>query len=83
MELESVQRTFTRTIDDIGLTPYKERLKQLKLTTLLERRARGDLIEVFKIFRGLCNYGKNLLIFSRSGMRTVINAHSTKNKKIY
>ena len=76
MEIESVQRKFTRLIDGIGLLPYEERLKKLKLTTLIERRARGDLIELFKIFRGLCSYGSALFKFSRSGMNVVIN----KNK---
>ena len=72
MEIESVQRKFTRLIDGIGLLPYEERLSNLQLTTLIERRARGDIIEVFKIFRGLCNYGKNLFKFSRSGMKIVL-----------
>ena len=35
-------------IDGVGLLPYSARLETLKLTTLKERRARGDLIEVFK-----------------------------------
>ena len=48
LELEGVQRRFTRMIDGVGLLPYSERLETLKLTTLIERRARGDLIEVFK-----------------------------------
>jgi hypothetical protein len=74
MELESVQREFTRLIDGVGLLTYKERLDKLKLTTLIERRARGDLIEVFKIFRGLCMYGKTLLKFSRSGMNIVLKS---------
>ena len=72
MNLESVQREFTRLIDGIGLLTYKERLEKLRLTTLIERRARGDLIEVFKIFRGLCMYGKTMLKFSRSGMNIVL-----------
>ena len=72
MDIESVQREYTRLIDGIGLMTYKERLDRLQLTTLIERRARGDLIEVFKIFRGLCRYGKTLLNFSRSGMNIVI-----------
>ena len=38
--LEDVQRT------------YRTRLKMLQLTTLLERRMRGDLIETFKILSG-------------------------------
>ena len=75
MELESVQREFTRLIDGVGLMTYKERLEKLQLTTLIERRARGDLIEVFKIFRGLCMYGKTLLKFSRSGMNIVLKSN--------
>ena len=73
MELESVQRQYTRLIDVIGLLTYKERLDSLKLTTLIERRARGDLIEVYKIFSGKCNYGKDFFKFSRSGMNIVLS----------
>ena len=35
-------------INGIGLLPYSERLEILWLTTLAERRTRGDLIEVYK-----------------------------------
>ena len=44
--------------DGIGLMPYRERLDKLGITTLLERRARGDLIETFKIVSGIADYGK-------------------------
>ena len=44
LELEGVQRRFTRLIDEIGTLPYSERLDSLNLTTLAERRVRGDLI---------------------------------------
>ena len=47
---------------------YRERLDKLNLTTLLERRVRGDLIEMFKIQEGFVGYGSDL--FGRSG-RTV------------
>jgi transposase len=67
LAIEDVQRKFTRLIDNIGLLPYKTRLEKLGLTTLLERRARGDLIETFKIVNKLSNYGENLFKFSRSG----------------
>ena len=72
MELESVQRRFTRLVDGIGLLPYKERLKKLRITTLIERRARGDITELFKIFRGLCSYGSSLFKFPRSRMNIVL-----------
>ena len=46
----------------------RERLNKLNLTTLLERRVRGDLIEMFKIQEDFICYGSDL--FGRSG-RTV------------
>ena len=60
IDIENVQRKYTRLIDGVGLKTYQERLKCLDLTTLLERRARGDLIETFKILNGLANYGDKL-----------------------
>ena len=45
---KAVQRRFTPLISDIGLKPYSDRLLSLQLTTLAERRMRGDLIETFK-----------------------------------
>lgn len=71
MDIEEIQRKFTRLIDGIGLLPYKSRLEKLGLTTLLERRARGDLIETFKIVNGLSNYGKKLFKISRSGDKLI------------
>ena len=32
--------------------PYKERLKRLKLTTLEDRRIRGDMIQTYEILTG-------------------------------
>jgi len=56
-QIEKVQRRFTKMIPElhgwtIGLT-YENRLKALKLWTPEERRNRADLIEVFKLFRGI------------------------------
>ena len=71
LAIEAVQRKFTRLIDNVGLLPYKTRLHELGLTTLLERRARGDLIETFKIVNGISDYGEKLFKFSRSGEKLV------------
>ena len=56
MEIEDCQR-----IEGMGLLSYRQRLQRLRLTTLLERRMRGDLIETFKIINGFVNYGHNML----------------------
>ena len=73
LELESVQRRFTRLIKDIGALPYSDRLEALNLTTLAERRIRGDLIETFKIVSNLVEYGTDIFNMSRSGSNIVSN----------
>ena len=77
MELESVQRRFTRLVDGIDLLPYKDRLKKLRITTIIERRARGNIIELLKIFRGLRSYESSLFKFPRSGMNIVLTKNAS------
>ena len=50
--LESVQRRMTKRIQGMKDIPYEMRLKKLNLHSLERRRLRGDLIEVFKWYRG-------------------------------
>jgi len=52
-QIEKVQRRFTKMIPELHGLTYGNRLKALKLWTLEERRNRADLIEVFKLFRGI------------------------------
>ena len=80
MQIKSLQRQFTRMIDTVGTMQYRERLKKLKLTTLLERRIRGDLIETFKITSpcDIASCGKQLYNVSRSGMKLEYTRRSTK-----
>jgi ribonuclease P/MRP protein subunit RPP40 len=53
--LEKIQHRFTRMIKPLRHLDYNERLNLLKLWTLQERRNRGDLIEVFKMYKGFIN----------------------------
>ena len=52
--LENVQKRAMRMADQINCT-YLERIGMLGITTLETRRLRGDLIEVFKMFKGFDN----------------------------
>ena len=51
-KLERVQARATRLIKECKGLSYENRLKHTGLTTLSERRIRGDMIEVFKILKG-------------------------------
>ena len=52
--LEKIQRRATRMMDDLrGTMEYEERLRHTRLVTLEARRTRADIIEVFKIMKGL------------------------------
>ena len=59
--LEQVQHRATKLIPEISHLPYHDRLKYLNLTTLELRRHRGDLIETFKILKGLEGIPSNSL----------------------
>jgi len=50
--LEKVQRSATEMVHRLRHLSYEQRLRHLELTTLRERRIRGDLIETFKIMTG-------------------------------
>ena len=63
-----------RQLEGMDLLPYRQRLQCLRLTTLLERRMRGDLIETFKIINGFVNYGHSM--FRKN------TAYQTRNLKV-
>ena len=49
------QRRATKLVHSLKDLPYEERKIRLGLTSLVERRERGDLIQVFKIIHGYDN----------------------------
>jgi ribonucleases P/MRP protein subunit RPP40 len=53
--IERIQHRFTRLLPDLRNVPYLDRLKDLGLWSLEERKNRADLIEVFKLLKGFSN----------------------------
>jgi len=51
-KMEKVQRRATKLINEFKKLPYEMRLYSAGLTSLKERRDRGDLIQVYKIMKG-------------------------------
>ena len=53
--LENVQHRATKLVDRFHHMSYSERLKKLNLPSLVYRRARGDMIEIFRHFHSYDN----------------------------
>ena len=51
--IEKIQHRFTKMIPKVKHLSYEDRIRVLRLWTLEERRNRADLIQVFKMYRGL------------------------------
>ena len=71
-KLERVQRRVTKMIPRLRNKPYEERLEELNLFSLSKRRLRGDLIEIFKMFKGFDNLNINDYL-------TVDRTHATRS----
>ena len=57
--LEKVQERMIRLLSDAKGGSYEEKLESVNLTTLTERRKRGDVIEAFKTLNGINKVDKN------------------------
>lgn len=75
--IERVQRRATKMVVGMGHISYEERLRRLGLTTLEQRRKRGDLIEVFKIMTGRERIDSDIF-FKRASSGHHLRGHSQK-----
>ena len=77
-QIENVQRRATKLVPGLNQLSYPERLRKLKLPTLAYRRARGDMIQMYKILtENKDGYDKtlpSLFKLSNTGLR----GHSKK-----
>ena len=77
--IENVQRRATKTIQGIRDLRYEDRLRHLKLPSLVYRRLRGDLIETYKMMNGHYNIDVNTLL--PQGKNPTTRGHNFKLSK--
>jgi hypothetical protein len=79
--IENVQRRATKLVPGMRNLPYHVRLQKLKLPTLVFRRLRGDMIELYKILSNKYDQVTADLI-ERQDTNSITRGHSLKIKKI-
>ena len=62
--MERVQHKATRLIPGLARLSHEERLKETGLYALERRRLRGDMIEMFKIMKGIDKINADELYYS-------------------
>ena len=77
--IEGVQKRATKLAPQLKNLNYEERLKALDLTSLESRRLRGDLIETFKMLKGISNINPDQFFTLDSTSRC--RGHTLKLKK--
>ena len=76
--IEAVQRRATKWIPGFYDLPYNERLRRLKLPTLACRRARDDMIQVYKILSPTEGYDNSLPEFLELSHTSHLRGHTKK-----
>ena len=56
--LEKIQERLIKMLSDVRGDSYEDKLKDAGLTTLKERRARGDAIQTFKVLKGFSHVSR-------------------------
>ena len=80
--LERVQHRSTKTPSSLRSLSYEERCTKMNLTTLRERRTRGDMIQQFKISSGLDKVNwirEPIIVDGRVGRRPQLRREVVKN----
>ena len=81
LEVE-IQRRATKLIPNLRSLPYRDRLKAFRLPSLCYCRRLGDMLQVYKILKGIDRLESNLF-FSLADMERVTSARSTVPHQIH
>ena len=79
--LEKVQKCATKILPGLRHLSCNQRLQKLHLPTLVYRRARGDMIEVFKILHGY--YDPECVPYLKPSSYTSTRGNDKKFFKLY
>lgn len=83
--LEKVQKRLIRSLSDVRGESYEDKLRDAGLTSLKERRRRGDLIEAFKAMKGISKVDRShwFQIQPNTARSTRMNMAFAEDNKAY
>ena len=88
MALESIQWRATKLVFSLKAMDYEERLRELKLPSLVYRRRRGDVIQMYELMNGLVRMNINALFTppkvrsTRGHSQKLFKYHATKHSRV-
>ena len=81
--IENVQRRATKMIPELRDLPYNERLRILKLPTLVYRRTRGDMVEAYKILNNKYDHNVSNFLCLHQHISEIPERVRGHSKKLY
>ena len=85
--VETIQRRATKLIPELKDLPYVDRMKNLELPSLMYRRRRGDMIQMYKIINGIVRIDKEKLFspakvsYTRGHHGKIFKRHALKTAR--
>ena len=80
-KLERIQRIATKMVPELRELTYEERLNEMNLPSLEDRRERGDLITVYKLMNNLEEIDRKDLLLTREREARYLRGHKKKLAK--
>jgi hypothetical protein len=80
INIEKVQRRATKLVEGLQDMSYDDRLKELKLQSLSDRRVRADMLQTFRIIRNIDNLDEDTFFTKAHDTRTRGNGYKLFKK---